>query len=315
MATQTSSQVAALNPEHQEQLRTKTLLQRAMYRLARDRLTLSALFVLVLITVLCFSAPLIVDNILNVEYNRSDLYRKHLGLWETYEDVDGVTRRYVLGTDSLGRDQLSRLLYAGQISLKIGFLSAIGALTIGIVIGVTTGYFGGVVDDFVIWMITTLDSIPGLFLLLILSSLLNPDENSLILVLVFLGWTGSTRIVRGETFSLREREFILAARSIGASSPRIMFLHITPNVISILLIVLTRAIGGLMLAEASLSFLGFGVKEPTPTWGNMLSSDLTLLRQAPHLVYAPGIMIAVTVLCLYIIGDGLRDAFDPKIAD
>lgn len=229
--------------------------------------------------------------------------------------TEGKRRFYLLGTDTSGRDHFSRLLYGGQVSLQIGFFAAVGALTIGIIIGVATGYIGGVFDDFVIWVITTLDSIPSLFLLLIISAVLAPNATSLILVLVFLGWTGATRLVRGETFSLREREFVLAARATGASSIRIMFVHIAPNVISLLLIVLSRSIGGLILAESTLSFLGFGVKPPTPTWGNMLSSGLQLLRDAPHLVFAPGLLITVTVLCLYVMGDGLRDAFDPRTSD
>ena len=229
--------------------------------------------------------------------------------------TEGHRRFYLLGTDGVGRDHLTRLLYGGQVSLIIGFAAAIGALTIGVIIGVTTGFFGGLVDDAIIWFITTLDSIPFILLLLIISAMLTPNAQSIILIFVFLGWTGATRIVRGETFSLREREFVLAARALGASNGRIMFLHIAPNVISILLIVMTRSIGNLILAESSLSFLGVGVQPPTATWGNMLSGGLTLLREAPHLVFAPGLLIWITVLCLFIIGDGLRDAFDPKIAD
>ena len=229
--------------------------------------------------------------------------------------TNGDRRTYLLGTDQSGRDHFTRLLFGGQVSLKIGFFSALGALTIGVLIGVSAGYFGGVFDDIIVWVITTLDSIPQLFLLLIISAVLAPNETSLILVLVFLGWTTSTRIMRGETFALREREFVVAARAIGASNLRIMFSHIAPNVISVLLIVLSRAIGGLILAESALSFLGFGVKPPTPTWGNMLSGGLDLLRDAPHLVFAPGLLISVVVLCLYVIGDGLRDAFDPHLSD
>ncbi|MBN1965679.1 MAG: ABC transporter permease subunit [Anaerolineae bacterium] len=229
--------------------------------------------------------------------------------------TEGRRRFYLLGTDGAGRDMVTRLLYGGQVSLKIGFFSAIGSITIGVLLGITAGFYRGIFDDVVMWIITTLNSIPQLFLLLIISAMLAPNENSLILVLVFLGWTGSTRIVRGETFALREREFIVAARAIGASSLRIMFVHIMPNVISVLLIVLTRAIGGLILTESALSFLGFGVKPPTPTWGNMLTGGLDLLRDAPHLVFAPGLLISLTVLCLYVIGDGLRDAFDPRISD
>ncbi|MFC1960367.1 ABC transporter permease subunit, partial [Chloroflexota bacterium] len=219
--------------------------------------------------------------------------------------TEGRRRHYVLGTDSSGRDHLTRLLFGGQVSLKIGFFAAMGSLTIGIVLGVFAGYMGGVVDDVTVWLITTLNSIPQLFLLLIISAMLAPNETSLILVLVFLGWTGATRIMRGETIALRDREFVIAARAVGASPVRIMALHISPNVISLLLIVMTRAIGGLILTESALSFLGFGVKPPTPTWGNMLTGGLDLLREAPHLVFAPGLAISITVLCLYIIGDGL----------
>lgn len=227
----------------------------------------------------------------------------------------GRERLYILGTDTSGRDHFSRLLYAGQISLRIGFLAAVGSLTIGVAIGVFSGYFGGKLDDFIVWVITTLDSIPQLYLLLIISSLLAPNDTSLILILVVLGWTGAARIVRGETFSLREREYVVAALALGASNIRIMFYHIVPNVVSVLVIVLARSVGSLILAESSLSFLNFGVKPPTPTWGNMLTGDLQLLREAPHLVFAPGLLITITVLCLFVIGDGLRDAFDPNIAD
>jgi peptide/nickel transport system permease protein len=148
-----------------------------------------------------------------------------------------------------------------------------------------------------------------------ISAVLSPGPFSLILVLSFLGWTGEMRIMRGEAYKLREHEFVLAARSMGASDWRLMFFHIAPNALSLLLITLARSIGAIILAESSLSFLGFGIKPPIPSWGNMLSGGLDLLREAPHLVVAPGLLITVTVLCLYIIGDGLRDAFDPKTGD
>jgi peptide/nickel transport system permease protein len=135
------------------------------------------------------------------------------------------------------------------------------------------------------------------------------------MILGFLGWTGTARIMRGETISIKEREFVQAARSVGASNRRIMFLHIAPNVFSILIIDLASSIGGLILAESGLSFLGFGVSVSTPSWGNMLSGGLDLMRRAPHLLVAPGLLISITVLCLFVAGDGLRDAFDPRTAD
>jgi peptide/nickel transport system permease protein len=222
---------------------------------------------------------------------------------------------YILGADDLGRDQLSRLLYAGRISLKIGFLAGILSIGIGIGLGIITGFFGGRVDDGVVWLITTINSIPFFFTILIVSAILSPDENSLILVLGFLGWTGTTRLVRGETISLREREYVIGARAVGASNSRVMFRHILPNLISVIVINLAIDIGILILVEASLSFLQVGVKPPTPTWGNMLTNAQSLFRTGPHLVFWPGFMIFITVLCLYVAGDGIRDAFDPTITD
>lgn len=220
---------------------------------------------------------------------------------------------YPLGSDDLGRDQLARLLYAGRISLKIGFLAAFLSIVIGISLGIIAGFFGGIVDDIIIWLVTTATGIPFFFTVLIVSAILSPDENSLILVLGFLGWTGTTRLVRGETISLREREYIVSARTIGASNFRIMFRHILPNLISIIVINLAIDIGILILIEASLSFLAVGVKPPTPTWGNMLTGSRSFFRLGPHLVFWPGFMIFITVLCLYVVGDGLRDAFDPTL--
>jgi peptide/nickel transport system permease protein len=298
--------IAKIGAPEQEEIRTKSLLQKALYRVWHDRLTMGALIIIGILTLLSILAPVITTQILQVDYIKPDLRNNYAPIG---------TPGHILGTDDLGRDHLARLLYGGQVSLGIAFFAAVLALMIGITIGVITGYYGGVIDDFVIWLITTLDSIPSLFLLLIISAFLSPGPLSLILILAFLGWIGATRIVRGETFSLRERDFTLAARAMGASDWRIMFVHIVPNVASLLIISLTSAIGGLILTESALSFLGFGVKAPTPSWGNMLSGGIDLLRRAPHLIFVPGFLISLTVFCLYLIGDGLRDAFDPRTAD
>ncbi|MEL6269252.1 MAG: ABC transporter permease [Chloroflexota bacterium] len=303
----TATQVAKIVQEGPEaRPRSKSLAQRAMYRIRRDKLTLISLLVLLVMAVLSYSAPFITNQILQTSYTRPDPINKYLPVG---------TEGHLLGTDELGRDHLARLLYGGRVSLTIGFSAAILSMTIGVAIGVTAGYYGGPLDDFIIWFVTTLNSLPSLFLLLMISAVLSPGPVSLILVLSFLGWTGEMRLMRGEALRLREQEFTLAARSVGAGAWRIMFIHIAPNAISLLLITLMRSIGGIILAESSLSFLGFGIKPPIPSWGNMLSNGLELLRLAPHLVIAPGLLITITVLCLYIIGDGLRDAFDPRIAD
>ncbi|MDL1902828.1 ABC transporter permease, partial [Anaerolineae bacterium CFX9] len=220
-----------------------------------------------------------------------------------------------LGTDDLGRDHLARLLYAGQISLSVGFLAALLSLSIGVTLGIVTGYYGGVVDDIINWIITTLNSIPSLFLLLIVAAVLRPSVETLIIVLGLLGWTGTTRLVRGETLSLREREYIISARAVGASPFRIMLGHILPNLFSVIVVTLAIDIGGLILVEAGLSFLGLGIKPPTPSWGNMLTNSQDFFTRGAHLVVMPGVLIFTTVLCLFIIGDGIRDAFDPTAKD
>ena len=241
-----------------------------------------------------------------MSYRRTDVTSAFLKIGE-----DG----HPLGTDDLGRDQLARLAYAGRITLGIAVIAAVLSLSIGMTVGIITGFYGGFIDDIVMWMITTLNSIPSLFLLVIVAAVLSPGPTTLILIFGFLGWTGTTRLVRGETFSLRAREYVIAARAVGASDLRIMFRHIAPNLFSIVIINLALAIGGLMLAEAGLSFLGLGVQPPTPTWGNMLSNSQNFFTKGPHLVVFPGLMISITVLCLYVIGDGVRDAFDPTVND
>ncbi len=308
--------VAKLDLKTQKSVVGESLTSLALKRLRRDKLTLLAMAIVITLTALSLFAPLIEEYILQVDYTRTNIS-------ETFLPVG--TPGHILGTDDLGRDHLARLLYAGQISLGIAFFAAILSLVIGITLGIMTGYYGGVLDDVVIWLITTLTSIPTLFLLLIVSAVIltNPALQGtflrgpfgLVAVLGLLGWTGTTRLVRGETLSIREREYIISARAIGASPFQIMFRHILPNLFSVVIITLALDIGGLILTESALSFLGLGVQAPYASWGNMLTSAQTYFTKGVHLVIAPGLMIVTTVLCLYIIGDGLRDAFDPTAVD
>lgn len=289
----------------QEQLRRRSHWERALQHLSRDYLTLAAMFVVLLFSVLALAAPLISQHITGFRPDQENLQQIFAPPGEMY----------ILGADEQGRDQLTRLVYGAQVSLGIAFAAGILSLTIGVSIGLITGYFGGIVDDIVIWFITTLNSIPGLFLLLIIVAVFSPGPVGLILVLGFLGWTGTTRLVRGETFALREREFVVAARAMGASHWRIMIQHILPNLISIVVITLAIDIGVLILVESGLSFLGFGIPSYIPSWGNMLTNAQQYFRRAPHLVIWPGVLITITVLCLYVIGDGIRDALDPTVND
>ena len=287
-------------------LRSRSLTQQALSRLWRDRLSMVAIGVLLVLTLAAILAP-VITGALDVDPNTTDASgSKYLPLF---------SEGHPLGTDNLGRDHLARLLYAGQVSLLIGFMSAFLALVIGVTLGVITGYYGGFADDFVNWIITTLNAIPALVLLIVITAVFRPDEKSLILVIVFLTWTATTRLVRGETLSIRAREYIVSAKAVGASDFRVMFSHILPNVFSLTIVTLARNIGIVMLIEAALSFLGLGVQPPTATWGNMLSKSREFIFIAPHLMILPGLLITVVVLCLYIVGDGLRDAFDPTATD
>ncbi len=311
-STSTTSSVPKLEPQHKHRDVGESLTTMALRRLRKDKLTLLAFAVLIAITLLCVLADPI-SSALNVSFSRTNAANTFMA--PTFSaftnERTGEAEYHILGTDDLGRDHLSRLLQGGQVSLTVGFLAALLALSIGVTLGIITGYYGSVIDDVVNWVISTLNSIPSLFLLIIIAAVLQPSPTTLVLVLGFLGWTGTTRLVRGETLSLREREFVISARAIGASPLRIMFSHILPNLFSVIVITLAIDIGSLILAEAGLSFLGLGIKEPFPSWGNMLSKSQEYFTQGGHLVVFPGLMIFLTVLCLYVIGDGVRDAFDP----
>jgi len=283
-----------------------SLFQLAMRRIRHDYLTLIALGVLLLLGILSLLAPVISDA-LDVSYRRTDLNN-------TFQPVGSPG--HVLGTDDLGRDELSRLLYGGRVSLGIAFAAAALSLLIGSTVGVVAGYNQGgkfgFLDDLLMWFVITLNSVPSLFLLLIISALLTPSVGTLILILALLSWTGTMRFVRGETLAHREREYVVSAKSIGAKTPRIMFIHILPNIFSVLIVNLASDIGSLILVESALSFLNLGVRPPTPSWGNMLTNAQTFFTKGVHLVWLPGVLIVITVLCLFLIGDGLRDAFDPQ---
>ncbi|MEL7435880.1 MAG: ABC transporter permease [Chloroflexota bacterium] len=285
MATQTDVSKLEMDNEAEE-FRRKNHFQRAMVRLSKDRMTIFALGILVFFAVVAYTAP-ITTQLLGVDPISENLSNK----------FQPPSAEHWLGTDDKGRDHLSRLMYGAQVSLAVAFSAALLALSIGLALGIMTGYYGGVFDDIMIWFITTLNSIPGLFLLLMISALFRPSPIVFILVLALLGWTGTMRLVRGETISLREREYIIAARAMGASDIRIMFQHIMPNLISIVIISLAIQIGGLILTESALSYLGFGINPPTPTWGNMLSDAQSFYDRSAYLVYGPGLLISITVLC------------------
>lgn len=275
----------------------------AVRRLRRDKLTLVAMGVIIFLALTSIFADQISEHILHSDPNVSNIQYTFAR----------PSAEFPLGTDQLGRDQLTRLIYGGRVSLAIGFSGAFLAMTLGIAIGLTAGFFGGRIDDAIMWFINTLQSIPQLFLLLIIVAIFSPSPFWLTMIFGFLGWTGVSRLVRGEVFSVRERDYVTAARALGGSEIAIMFRHVLPNIIPIVIIIAARDVGILILSESALSYLGLGVQPPTATWGNMLSRAQSYFVLGPHLVIFPGLLITITVLCLYLMGDGLRDALDPRL--
>lgn len=224
---------------------------------------------------------------------------------------------FLLGTDHLGRDIFSRLLYGGRVSLFVGFVSMVGAVTIGTTVGAIAGYFGGLIDAFLMRLVDVIISFPNIFLLITLVAVLEPSIDKLIFVFALLSWTGTARLVRGEFLTLKKREFVLAARTIGMSNTRIIFGQILPSALGPIIVSATLAVGSFILAESALSFLGLGVQPPTSTWGNMLtySQSVTIFRTAWWYPTFPGVMILLTVLSFNFVGDGLRDSLDPRVVE
>ncbi len=224
-----------------------------------------------------------------------------------------VKRTFILGTDQYGRDILSRVIYGSKISLSIGFLVVLISVTLGTVIGVTSGYFGGWIDAIMMRIVDILIAFPALFLILIIIATFGNSIYLIVITLSFTGWMGVARIVRSQVLSLKEQEFILAAKSLGLSSMRIIFRHLAPNTLTPVIIAATLRIGSIILTEAGLSFLGLGVQPPTPSWGNIINEGRDSLLNYWWISTFPGIAILTTVVCFNLIGDGVRDALDPRM--
>lgn len=302
-----------VNLNVEKKRKSESLWQTAMRRIRSDYLTLTAIGVLVLLALFSFVLAPMISSALGVSYTATQPTDKLLPMGTSIGDTT-----YLLGTDQLGRDMLSRLLYGGRVSLFIGFTVAFLSGFIGVSLGLVSGFYQGsryaFIDDALMWFITTLTSIPTLMLLILIASVLNPSIPTLIFVLTITSWAGTMRLIRGETLSARNQEYVISAQALGASPVRIMFVHILPNTLSILLTDLAINIGTVILVESALSFLGLGVRPPEPSWGNMLTAAQNFFREAPQMSILPGLLITITVLCLYLLGDGLRDAFDPRSA-
>lgn len=239
---------------------------------------------------------------------------------------EGFNKFHLLGTDELGRDVLMRLIYGSRVSMGVGILVAIASAFIGVLVGSLAGFYGGWIDSVLMRITDSMLSLPILPLMIVfaaveldklplLGQFVNGQNDSitkLIVVLVLFSWMQAARLVRGSILSIREREFVLAARTLGAKDRTIITSHIIPNVAAPLLVAVTLGVGNSILWEAALSFLGLGINPPTPSWGNMLNNAQEIIHEAPQLAVMPGLLIFITVICFNFVGDGLQDAIDPK---
>lgn len=242
-----------------------------------------------------------------------------LAPWDPYRPdvkkiLDPPSRSHWLGTDQLGRDVLSRILYGARVSLAVGFVSVGIATVIGVLLGSVAGSSGGVMDAALMRMVDLMLVFPRFFLLLAVLAFLKPSIWTIMAVIGLTGWMGVTRLVRAEFLSLKEREFVVWSRSVGASAGRVIWRHILPNAMAPVLVAMTLGIPAAILTESGLSFLGLGVQPPAPTWGNILNDGKDSIEVAWWLSLYPGLAILITVLSYNLLGEGIRDALDPRLA-
>ncbi len=219
----------------------------------------------------------------------------------------------LLGCDELGRDILSRLVHGSRISLKVALWVVLVSGSLGLVIGMISGYFGGLVDELLMRLIDILLAFPGILLAIAMVAVLGPGLNHVIIALCLIGWVGYARLTRGQTLQVKELDFVTAARAQGSGPLRLIFRHVAPNILGPVNVQATLGMAGAILAEAGLSFLGLGVVPPQPSWGSMLNTGCSHLSTAPHLTLIPGLAIMLVVLGFNFLGDGLRDVLDPKL--
>jgi peptide/nickel transport system permease protein len=278
--------------------RPESMLQLVIRRFRRHQLAVAAIVILLAITIVSFGVPLGV----------SEDAANSLTLAEKSQPPSW---RHPFGTDEVGRDIFLRSIFGGRISLRIGFIAALISVGIGMAIGAIAGYNRGWIDSILMRFTDALLSIPSLFILIVITQIVGKSIAIITVVIGALSWMTVSRIVRASVLSLREQDFVLAARGIGAQPSALLARHILPNTLAPVIVSATLGVGQAIIMEASLSFLGLGVQQPTATWGNMLFRAQSYLVTAPWIAFFPGVLILITVLCVNFIGDGLRDALDP----
>jgi len=268
-------------------------------RFRRNKLAMLGALIIFSLAVVAVIAPLIAP----FNPNQQDILHR----------LEPPSHKHLLGTDDLGRDLLSRIVYGTRVSLFVGFVAVGIAIMIGSLLGLISGYFGGRLDSLIMRFVDIMLCFPTFFLILMVIAFLEPNIWNVMVVIGITGWPGLTRLVRGECLSVREREFVQAAKALGLSNRRVMFVHLLPNVMAPILVSATLGIGGAILTESALSFLGLGVQPPTPSWGNILTAGKDYITLAWWLSLYPGLAILITVLAYNLLGEGLRDVLDPRM--
>ncbi len=268
-------------------------------RYKRNYLAIAGLLVIFVIAAMAVSAPLIAP------YNPTAI--------DVYNVLSAPRASHLLGTDELGRDVLSRMIWGSRVSLKVGFVAVGIAISIGIIIGALSGFYGGKTDAILMRFVDIMLAFPTFFLILAVIAVVEPSISTIMIVIGFTSWMDVSRLVRAEMLGLKERDFVLAAKAIGASDFRVIFRHILPNALSPVFVSATFGVAGAILVESGLSFLGLGVQPPDPSWGNILTSGKDYITVAWWLSLYPGLAILITVLSYNLVGEGLRDALDPRL--
>jgi peptide/nickel transport system permease protein len=277
-------------------------------RLKRNKLAMTGLIIIIIMILTAIIYPII---------SPWDVYKLDLTAGELPPSF-----QHPLGTDDVGRDVLTRLMFAGRISLMVGIVAVAIEVLIGSTLGVVAGYFGGIVDSIIMRIVDIIMCFPFLCILIMLSAVMsdlhvNPDYRIFVVMFIIgiIGWTGLCRLVRGQMLSLREQEFMQATEALGLKDSRKMFKHLLPNAMASIVVYSTLGIGGAIMSESALSFLGLGVTPPTPSWGQLVQAcrDMYILQYQPWMWIPPGLCIFLTVMSINLLGDGLRDALDPKL--
>jgi peptide/nickel transport system permease protein len=278
----------------------------SLHRLLGNRVAVTAAAFIAVVALIALAAPLLSAVVTHHRYFEQDLGQNF---------APPLSAGHLLGTDELGRDTLTRLIWGAQVSLGVGVLTVAISITLGSLAGLAAGFYRGIVDDLLMRLVDIVLATPRLYLFILVGIIFYKQSGlvTLSLVIASVGWGGTARLVRGEVLGIAESEFMIATRSVGASDVRLIVRHLLPNVLPVMIVAASLGVGGIILVEAALDYLGFGIHPPTPSWGNMLSSSQQYFVHSAWLVVLPGACIFLTVLATTLLGNALRDAFDPRL--